>query len=507
MADRKWRSQENRAGTRNHHGGPVGTDSDRRGVYYFEYYRGVYGPGCIENFYHFNPVTSFFDTQNPVLRLADRTILVYSCPMNALLRTLLYEWKDRAFPAIIKRDTQVDTRVKTGGNIATVITGFRRVGKTYLVFEAIEKLLKSHIKEQVVYINFEDERILPQTDLLTDLIPEIQATFGEKPKYLFLDEIQLIPNWSKWVRRVLDTGSIQIFITGSSSKMSSFELPTELRGRELEVKVSPLSFSEFLRFKQISIDIGKIPYVKDVHAQYDYLFQEYLTFGGLPAVVLTSQEKKQELLQSYFQTVVQKEIGERFHVENDVALKTLLKLLLNSSYITISRLHNSLKSMGVAVGKSTVDTYLSYIETSYFMKELFLYNPSVVNQLQHPRKIYFIDTGFMTALSTKFSKNLGRMFENVVFNKLSQKYETLSYYKDDKDHEVDFAVLEDGKTTALYQVCFDLTDAETKDREVRSLLKAGATLHCSVLYLVTADRNETLAIPKEIKIITPEKLL
>jgi predicted AAA+ superfamily ATPase len=231
--------------------------------------------------------------------------------MNTLLRTLLYEWKDRKLPQVIGRDTLLDTSAQQGTNNATVITGFRRVGKTYMLYEAIEKLLETHPREEVVYINFEDERIIaPTTDLLTDLIPEIQAVYGTKPKYLFLDELQLIPNWSKWVRRILDSEAIQLFITGSSSKMSSAELPTELRGRAWEVKVSPLTFAEFLRFKKTGVDFEKSAYVKDEMARFRFLFDEYLTFGALPAVVLTVQEKKQELLQSYFQTVVQKDIAE-----------------------------------------------------------------------------------------------------------------------------------------------------------------------------------------------------
>ena len=422
--------------------------------------------------------------------------------MNTILRTLLYEWKERKLPSILRRDTHLDTLPQLGTNNATVITGFRRVGKTYILYEAIEKLLETHSREEIVYVNFEDERIIsPSTDLLTDLIPEIQAVYGKKPRYLFVDELQLIPHWSKWVRRILDTELIQIFITGSSSKMSSAELPTELRGRAWEVKVSPLTFNEFLRFKNTQIDFEKLTFVKDEMARFRFLFDEYLTFGALPAVVLTSNEKKQELLQSYFKTVVQRDIAERHKIDNDTALRTLLKLLLHSSYITISKLANSLKSMSIPVGKSTVDNYLSYIESSYFMNELYIYNPVVINQLQYPRKVYFVDTGFMTALSTKFSKNMGRLFENIVFYKLAQENETIYYYKDDKENEVDFAILSEGKTTALYQVCFDLTDDETQKREVRSLIKAGTTLDCKNLYLLTLEKPEMLKIPKEIKVV------
>lgn len=431
----------------------------------------------------------------------------YYRTMNALLRTLLYEWKDRKLPLTIGRDTHLDTS-KQEPNNATVITGFRRVGKTYLLYEAIEKLLETYSRDEVVYINFEDERIItPTTNLLTDLLPEIQAVFGKKPKYLFLDELQLIPHWSKWVRRILDAESIQLFITGSSSKMSSSELPTELRGRAWEVKVSPLTFKEFLRFKKETIDFKKLAFVKDEMARFRFLFDEYITFGALPAVVLTSTEKKQELLQSYFQTVVQKDISERYNIDNDTALKTLLKLLLNSSHITISKLTNTLKSMSISVGKSTIDKYLLYIESSYFMNELYVHSPVVINQLQYPRKVYFIDTGFMTALSTKFSKNTGRLFENMVFQELARSGETIHYYKDDKGNEVDFAILKDNKVAALYQACFDLADEETRNREVKSLIKAGTTLHCQNLILVTLEKPDILQLPKEIKVLSAIEFL
>lgn len=423
--------------------------------------------------------------------------------MNTILRTLLLEWRDRKLPSTIERSIHLDTSLQKGTNNATVITGFRRVGKTYLLFETIGKLLQKYTRSEVVYINFEDERIImPTSGLLTDLVPEIQAVYGKKPQVLFLDELQLIPNWSKWVRRILDTESMQIFITGSSSKMSSSELPTELRGRAWEVKVYPLEFKEFLRFKQAAIDPEKLKFVKDEAARFRFLFDEYLTFGGMPAVVLAPYEKKQELLQSYFQTVAQRDIAERHKIDNDTALRTLLKLLLNSSYITISKLHNSLKSMGIPVGKSTVNNYLSYIEASYFMNELYIHSPSVINQLQYPRKVYFIDTGFMTALSTKFSKNMGRLFENLAFRKLASNNEVMYYYKSDKGNEVDFAILEENRTSALYQVCFDLTDEETYGREIRSLIKAGTALNCRNLNLLTLEKSDVLKLPQEIKIIS-----
>jgi predicted AAA+ superfamily ATPase len=428
--------------------------------------------------------------------------------MNTILRTLLYEWKDRKLPIVTERDIKVAVESPEGFHHATVITGFRRVGKTYLMFGVIEQLLQSHSRAEVIYLNFEDERIMnPTVELLTDLIPEIQALYGSKPKYLFLDELQIIPNWSKWVRRILDTESLQLFVTGSTSKMSSNEIPTELRGRSWEINVKALSFLEFLRFKNQKIDLKKMSYSKDETAKFHFLFDEYLTYGGLPGVVLVSEEKKLELLQSYFQTVVQRDVTERYKIENHSALRILFKLLINSPYFTISKLHNTLKSMGIKVGKSTIDLYLSYIKSSYFFQELFIYNPIIGNQLQYPRKSYFVDTGFITALSTGFSKNYGRLFENVVFQKLFSSNDIVYYYKDDRDNKVDFAIMKEGGVTDLYQASFDLTDKETQKREIRSLVNAGKTLHCENLNIVTTDVPDTKNLPKEINVISFTKFL
>ncbi|MDD4663642.1 MAG: ATP-binding protein, partial [Caldisericia bacterium] len=384
-----------------------------------------------------------------------------------------------------------------------VITGFRRVGKTYLMYDLIKRLLKTNSREEIVYINFEDERIInPSVTLLTDLIPEIQALFGKKPKYLFLDEIQNVSNWSKWVRRILDNEDIQIYISGSTSKMSSHEIPTELRGRFWEIKVKTLSFHEYLTFIHEEIDFQKAPFSKEETARFQYLLDDYLRYGGLPDVVLLPAEKKLELLQSYFQTVVQRDMIEHNNVENHIALRTMLKLLINSPYFTISKLQNIIKSMGIPVGKTTIDNYLSYARSSYFLQELSIFTPVIANQIQYPRKSFFVDTGFMTALSTGFSKNSGRLFENVIYQKISSENDIVYYYKDDNDYEVDFITINGGSITGLYQTSYDIESEITKTREVRSLLFAGKKLQCKNLVLITAGLNQAFDIPKEIKVVS-----
>lgn len=427
--------------------------------------------------------------------------------MEEILRTILYEWQERKLPKIIKREIKIEAEGQTPLRKATVVTGFRRSGKTYLLFSLIKKLLSFYSRQQVIYINFEDERLPQTTGILSNLLPTIQSTFGKKPQFLFLDEIQNIPSWSKWLRRILDTEAIKIFVTGSSSKMSSFELPTELRGRAWEIKVFPLSLSEFFQFKEISFDWDKFDSLAEEKAKFYYVFDEFLTYGSLPEIVFTPEEKKQELLQGYFNTVVRKEIMERFTIKNEEALKAILKLLLNFTYLTVSKLYNNLKSLGLSVGKTTINEYLSYIESSYFLKQVYIYSPSAVNQLQYPRKIYFVDNGFITTLSTKFSKNYGRLFENFIFWVLAKQFEEIFYFRDRKEKEVDFVLREGEKTKALYQVCYDISDFETSEREIRNLILAGKRLSCNNLILFTLRKGEALSKHKEVKIIGADFLL
>ena len=410
--------------------------------------------------------------------------------MNDILRTILLEWEERDLPRVIPRDYQPEKYLNSALNKTLVVTGFRRVGKTYLLFGLIKKLLQAHSKKEIVYVNFEDERIPTETKILSNLLPVIQEVWGQKPKYLFLDELQNIPNWSKWLRRIIDTEEIKIVVTGSSSKMSSFEIPTELRGRSFEIQVLPLSFKEFLRFKNEKIDFSKTAHLSSEKAELHFLFDEYLTFGGLPEVVLTEEKgKKVELLQNYFQTVVRKEIIERFNVKNQEGLKTLLRLLLNSTHFTVSKLYNNLKSLNHKIGKSTLNKYLSHIESSYFLKSLFYCAPSLKNQLQYPRKPYFIDNGFIFSLSTKFSKNYGRLFENFVFWQLYKKYkEDIFYYTDRFNQEVDFVVFKDNHPNILVQASWNLDDFETREREKRSLLSLGKKFNCNQLFIVTKEK-------------------
>lgn len=426
--------------------------------------------------------------------------------MIDLIRTIFNEWKEKKFPEIIKRKIDLIDYAFIKPKKIIVITGFRRTGKTYLIFDLIKTLLEKKSEEEIVYVNFEDERIPLKTEFLTSLIPSIKQLSKNTIKFLFLDEIQNMPHWSKWLRRIYDNEDITIFVTGSSSKMSSREIPTELRGRFLEITLFPLSFKEFLIFKNIHIDTRKTDHTKNDEIMLMRSLEEYLNFGSMPEVVLANEGRKLELIHNYYNTVIRRDIIERFNIKNEESLKALLKLLLNSTSYSISKMYNTLKSLNFEIGKGTIQNYLRYIEDSYFMFSVPLFSFKMKDQLQYARKVYFIDVGFVNILSTKLSKNKGKNYENVVFLELKRRQIKKPgleiYYWKSQQGEVDFVIKEGLKVKQLIQVCYDITDYDTKKREIRALLKASKELKCKNLLVITEDKEgEEIIKNKKIKYI------
>jgi len=407
--------------------------------------------------------------------------------MNNIIKTILAEWKGKNIPLIIPRDIELQSYLNMKVNKILVLNGFRRVGKTYILYHLVNELLKSKSREEVVHINFEDERIPLKTEFLSDLLPTAEEIFNKKIKYLFLDELHNIPNWSKWLRRVYDNNqNMRIFVSGSSSRMSEEEIPTELRGRFLEVKVLPLSFKEFLKFKKLNFDFKLLEHSEKKPMILKAL-TEYLTYGGLPEIVLEDENKKFELAQSYYATVIKRDIVERYSIKNEESLKSLIKLLLDSKEYSISKTYNNLKSLGNEVGKSTVQKYISYIENSYFAFSLPIFSYKIKDQIQYPKKIYFIDNVFINSISTKFMNNYGRLYENLVAIELKRRKEENYYWKNTEKEEVDFVIKKNTKINQLIQVCYDITDSDTRKREVKALLKASKELKCSNLLIINQN--------------------
>ncbi len=426
--------------------------------------------------------------------------------MDKIIKTILAEWKGKNIPAIIPRETNIQDYLSLKINKIIVLNGFRRAGKTYILYGLINDLLKSNSREEVVHINFEDERIPPKTEFLSSLLPVAEEIFDKKIKYLFLDELHNIPNWSKWLRRIYDNQEMKIFVSGSSSRMSEEEIPTELRGRFLEIKIFPLSFKEFLKFNNLNFDFKILDYSEKERPLILKALAEYLRFGGLPEIVLIEENKKFELAQSYYATVIKRDIIERYNIKNEESLKALIKLLLDSKEYSISKSYNNLKSLGYEIGKSTLQRYVSYIENSYFAFSLPIFSYKIKDQMQYPKKIYFVDNVFINSISTKFSNNLGRLYENIVAVELKRRKKECCYWKNTEKEEVDFVTKNDSKIEQLIQVCYDISETDTKKREIKALLKASKDLKCKNLLLINQDyfgeeNSEWFGIKRKIKFI------
>ncbi len=422
--------------------------------------------------------------------------------LTPLFRKILVEWREQWTPSDIVEREELDKGILSQGQVRkiTTFTGFRRVGKTYLMYQAIDELIKSGIadKNSVFYVNLEDERIPAETKSLTELLPALREIFGENPQpiYLFLDEVQTIPNWSKWARRVYDSerGRLFLFLSGSSSELSSHDLPTELRGRCMSLDIFPLSLKGFLKFKGIvEADFTNADYSDREKARLLGLLREFLIFGGLPEVVLSDGEKRKLLLlQEYYKTVVRRDIAERHKIRNISLLSDFLRLLLNSTHITISKMCNVLKSSGHKVSKNTLINYLRYAEEAYFAFVLHIFSRKVKDRMLYPKKVYFMDNGFISALSLKFSENMGRLVENAVAVELKRRnlhkpLAELSYWRSGRGEEVDFVVREGDSVRQLVQACYDVGDPDTKNRELKGLIAASKELKCDNLLVITWD--------------------
>lgn len=405
--------------------------------------------------------------------------------MKEELAKVIVEWQENWTPELIERDFD-RSLIPWHLNKVVTFAGCRRTGKTYLMFQLMRELSKHADKESIFYINFEDERLEKSIKTLTELIPTIEELYGKKKMfYLFLDEIQNIANWDSWVRRVNDSRrNVKLFLSGSSSKLSSREIPTSLRGRAITFEVFPLSFHEFLHFKGFSLpdNIKKLAF-SEKKTEILRLLREYIIYGGFPEVVLTEDPRiKRMIVIEYFNTIIALDIVERYNVRNPGELRTFIRLLLNSEYFSLSKMERTIKSMGYSISKATLSNYLDYLRECYFMFPVEIYSPKVKLRIQYPKKIYFVDTAFLTFLSTKFDENIGKLMENAVFIELLRRGKEINYALGE-GWEVDFVVPEE----ELIQVSYDVSDPDTLGRELKGLKKAANTFGYKRVTLLTWD--------------------
>lgn len=365
-----------------------------------------------------------------------------------------------------------------------VLKGIRRCGKSTLMAQVISELLtKGTPSTSILRVNLEEP--LFSTEYSIDLLEQIYRVYREKiwPSgkcWLFLDEVQQIQGWESWVRGRLETEEIKIFVTGSSSHLLSREIGTKLTGRSISFEVYPLSFTEFLRFRDIVVTreldyIANKPIIRN-------LFDEYLHYGGFPEVVLrTSSEDKELLLKQYFDDLIYRDIISRYEIRDVANLRNLAVFLLTqvARQTSISKLKNNF-----SISQDKTENYISAIMESYLLFELRMFSYSLKQSMRAGFKPYAIDTGLRNRVAFSFSEDLGWLVENVVAAFLIRQYDEVFFSK--KVGEIDFVVKEGLKITKRIQVWYD--DPTISDIPVRELANfTGEELNNSESILVTND--------------------
>lgn len=360
------------------------------------------------------------------------------------------------------------------------ITGCRRSGKSYLMRQAAADLIKSGVdSRQILMVNFEDPRFIKLDVRLLQDIYEAYTEYmpaGSNP-YIFLDEIQEVEGWERWVRTFHELKKAKVCISGSNAKLLSHELGTVLTGRHLDLTVFPLSFKEFLSFRGLP-------------SANSAALREYLEIGGFPEAV--SSAHRQEILLSYFEDILNKDLLRRFRVRKPEQLKSLAKYYLsnNSSQITFNSFEKSFE-----ISANTAKKFSGYLEDAYFVLFLKRFSLKMKVQEKSPRKAYCIDTGLANSIGFRFSRNWGRLAEAAVFLELKRRQfvaidSELYYWKDPQHREVDFIVKEGVKPAQAIQVCWQTGDLKTKEREVKGLLKAMAELSLKEGVVITEEHEE-----------------
>ncbi|MEM4261790.1 MAG: ATP-binding protein [Candidatus Diapherotrites archaeon] len=407
--------------------------------------------------------------------------------------------KDTIKKAIIKFEETIPKNVfereikipKIPFEKAIVIVGPRRAGKTYYLY----KVYNSVKNKKPVFLNFEDNMIKDINNKELNLIPEATTElFGSKDFVFFLDEIQAVEGWENFVVTLLNS-RYEVYITGSNSKNLSIDIATSLRGKALPFVLLPLSFNEFLNFKNFDV-IENIEYSSKI-LQLKKLFNEYITYGGFPELVIAKEiELKNRLVNNYFDTLVYKDTIERNKIKNSKLVMITAKYLLNlySNIFSITAYENYLKSNKIPYSLEDIYQILSTLRNIYFISYVKQYSKSYKKSEYSKSKIYLIDTSYIKFIANE-NEDKGRILENVVFIELFRRQGTIEntkifYYLTKKGKECDFVVEKNDKFQII-QVCYQLKE-NNKQRELDAIFEAMHETKTNEGILLTYDQEETI---------------
>ena len=381
----------------------------------------------------------------------------------------------------VLRDIEFEKHLKT--KQITVILGVRRSGKSTLLRQFAEKF------ENFYYINFDDERLLNFT--IEDFQNLMIVFYKLYPSgVFFLDEVQNIEKWERFVRRIYEEG-LKIFLTGSNARLLSSEIGTHLTGRYFKIELYPFSFKEFLAYKKI--DYKK----KDSQHKATILkrFDEYLESGGFPEFI---KYQDNEYLKRIYEDILYKDLLTRFKIREVKVFRELASFLFTNVTKEIS--YNSLKNTLGFKSVMSVKNYIEFMRESFLVFELYKYDYSLKKQFVSDKKIYVIDNGLRNSVSFYFLKDSGRLLENMVFLELKRQGMEVYFFKDKK--ECDFIIKEKGIIITAMQVCFEL-NSENMEREVNGLKEAMKKFNLKHGLILTKNQENIIKTDELIMEVTP----
>lgn len=415
-------------------------------------------------------------------------------PLHPVLAERLHLAAAPAAPyALTRRDARLPA---IAGKVHSVI-GMRRAGKTTFLRQLLDERRATLSPECALFIGFDDDRLAGiAADQLGFLLEEHYRLYpslrSRETVHWFLDEIQLVPGWERFARRVLDTERCELVVSGSSARMLSREVHTSLRGRGMATVIRPFSFREFLRHR------GEEPPAR-VHltpverSLVEKRFREFLVEGGFPEGQGVPAALRIELLQGYVDTVLFRDVVERYRLSQVEALRWVVRQCLRNpaGSFSVHRLHLDLRAQGHGVAKDAVHAMLGHLTDAFLVSAVALATDSERKRNSNPRKIYPADPGLIKAFDASGRTNLGHALETAVLNELERRGTELGYVKTDEGLEVDFLARHPVDGEELVQVCADTSDEATLARELRALAAAGKEHPRAVRRLLVLDRDST----------------
>jgi predicted AAA+ superfamily ATPase len=422
--------------------------------------------------------------------------------MRELIRQKIVDSLASPVPAFTRRDV----RLPGVPGKTTAVIGMRRTGKTTFLWQVLgDRLKQGTAREGLLYFNFEDERLAGMTASDLQIIVEeyyrLHPEWRDKRKTVFfLDEIQAVPGWEPFVRRLLDTEKIEIFISGSSARLLSREVATSMRGRAMEALVHPFSFREYLRHRGKEPKATSDQMTKADRSALEKDLLEYFASGGFPEAQNAAVRDRYELLRGYVDTALFRDVVERHSVTHVAALRWMVRHLLGNAggSFSVNKFYNDTRSQGLAVAKDTLHDYLSYLEDAFLIRMVSIASKSERRRMVNPRKIYPIDPGLIPIYDRTGNADSGHMLETCVMLELERRGADIAYIRTQSGYEIDFLALFPDGREELIQVCADLDDPVVRDREVRALLDAAGEHPRGGLNIVTLHPESVSGLPERI---------